>query len=211
MVLRILYALLIPSAAAPAEDYSAPVEIFWVFAVVPIVRRTKGFTLAHGAILELVNYLELKEILKPATAARGEDPSEAFREQITKPSSQDPGSRPAVARAPSGATSQLASDDSSDFVEVSPDTLLELPDASPAVVSTQGQQSAELNVATTGTGPEITIVIDDKVPGAQKRVIVIPQASAWMLEMLTGEAAAGRTLADTTTLRPVRVTANTMR
>jgi thiol-disulfide isomerase/thioredoxin len=36
-------------------------------------------------------------------------------------------------------------------------------------------------------GPEITVIIDEKTPGSQKRVIVIPRASAWLLEMLTGE------------------------
>lgn len=36
-------------------------------------------------------------------------------------------------------------------------------------------------------GPEITVIIDEKTPGSQKKVIVIPRASAWLLEMLTGE------------------------
>jgi len=34
----------------------------------------------------------------------------------------------------------------------------------------------------------VTIIIDDARPGSQRKVIVIPQASMWLLEMLTGEA-----------------------
>jgi hypothetical protein len=50
-------------------------------------------------------------------------------------------------------------------------------------------------------GPEITIMIDDKSPGSEKRVIIIPRATPWLMEMLTGEAepAANATAA----LRPV--------
>ena len=38
-------------------------------------------------------------------------------------------------------------------------------------------------------GPEVTVIIDDRQPGAQKKVIVIPRASPWLMEMLTGEKA----------------------
>ena len=52
-------------------------------------RKTKeGLYAAHGAILELVSYCELKEILKPTAASGGEDPSEMFRDQLEKPASK---------------------------------------------------------------------------------------------------------------------------
>ncbi|MCA9013052.1 MAG: trypsin-like peptidase domain-containing protein [Planctomycetaceae bacterium] len=163
----------------------------------------EGLYAAHGAILELMAYLELDEILTP-TSAEGEDPSQIFREQITKPSGNRPEAKPAVAQVPPATTSMVDAEESSDFVEVSPDALLEVPDASPATVAAAGSLSAPTPLAAPTTGPEITIVIDDKTPGSTKRVIVIPQASAWMLEMLTGETAADSTQAVTATLRPVR-------
>jgi hypothetical protein len=33
----------------------------------------------------------------------------------------------------------------------------------------------------------VTVIIDDRLPGAQKKVIVIPRASPWLMEMLTGD------------------------
>lgn len=36
-------------------------------------------------------------------------------------------------------------------------------------------------------GPEVTVVIDPKTPGGQKRIVVIPEASPWLVELLTGE------------------------
>lgn len=38
-------------------------------------------------------------------------------------------------------------------------------------------------------GPEVTVIIDDRQPGTQKKVIVIPRASPWLMEMLTGDRA----------------------
>lgn len=45
----------------------------------------------------------------------------------------------------------------------------------------------ESATATLPEGPEVTIIIDEKTPGSQKKVIVIPRASVWLMEMLTGE------------------------
>ncbi|MEY4188784.1 MAG: hypothetical protein RIT02_3818 [Planctomycetota bacterium] len=42
-------------------------------------------------------------------------------------------------------------------------------------------------VAAAAAGPEVTVIIDDRLPGAQKKVIVIPRASPWLMEMLTGD------------------------
>ncbi|MFM7868426.1 MAG: hypothetical protein ACKPHU_29775, partial [Planctomycetaceae bacterium] len=41
--------------------------------------------------------------------------------------------------------------------------------------------------APAAAGPEVTVIIDDRQPGAQKKVIVIPRASPWLMEMLTGD------------------------
>jgi len=184
-------------------------------------RKThEGLYAAHGAILELVSYCKLKDILKPAAGA-GEDPTESFVEQMTKPGTirtalADPLLRtPSVKKQPSEPTpTPLEFDDTSDFVEVSPDSLLEPPAAVRSTVSSENPPAVQPVVVTPAagqtSGPEITIVIDDKTPGSQKRVIVIPQASAWMLEMLTGETDDIKESL-TTTLRPVRATANAHR
>ncbi len=169
-------------------------------------RKThEGLYAAHGAILELVSYCELKKILKPNGATGGEDPSEMFKDQMEKPASGNPESNPAIAKVPSPTTSLSDSDKFGDFREISPDTLLERPSAAPSVTPARIQPSTQPAVASNSTGPEITIVIDDKIPGSQKKTIVIPQASAWMLEMLTGETAETASPV-TTALRPVRMT-----
>ncbi len=173
-------------------------------------RKThEGLYAAHGAILELVDYCKMKQILKSGTQGVGEDSSESFKEQMKRPTVATLATEPAVVKTPVPVASQSDSDDSSDFVEVSPDALLELPDAPVSTISTANQPSQPF-VATPTTGPQITIVIDDKTPGAEKRVIVIPQASAWMLEMLTGETDDSKESL-TTTLRPVRATAKASR
>jgi len=152
-------------------------------------RETKeGLYAAHGAILGLVSYCELNAILKPNATKGGEDPSEIFKDQLAKPSPAGSQPVPGIAKRPQPTTSQLDSGEFNEFAEVSPDALLEHPGVAPSVVPKIDRRAAPLAMASTSTGPEITITIDDKT-GSQKKTIVIPQASAWMLEMLTGETA----------------------
>ncbi|MEJ7593100.1 MAG: trypsin-like peptidase domain-containing protein [Planctomycetaceae bacterium] len=153
-------------------------------------RKTKeGLYAAHGAILELVDYCELKQILKPTAESRGEDPSQMFKDQLQNPASESPKTDKKIAQRPQPTSSQPDSEEFNEFVEVSPDALLENPVAVTSVApKTAGLLPAQ-PAAAAATGPEITITIDDKTSGSQKKTIVIPQASAWMLEMLTGETA----------------------
>ena len=59
---------------------------------------------------------------------------------------------------------------------------------SPSVTGKELPSTKPANPADTAAkGPEITVIIDEKTPGSQKKVIVIPRASQWLLEMLTGE------------------------
>ena len=151
-------------------------------------RKTKeGLYAAHGAILELVSYCELNSILKPTPASNGEDPSEMFKDQLDKPATDASKSDPKIAKKPQPTTSQFDSEEFSDFAEVSPDAMLDHPGAAPAAATEIGRRQTPALVSTSA-GPEITITIDDRT-GAQKKTIVIPQASAWMLQMLTGETA----------------------
>ena len=88
--------------------------------------------------------------------------------------------------------------------DVTPDDLLDLPKPLANVAPSRPRPTAPPLVSTTTvtTGPEVTILIDDK-SGGEPRRIVIPQASAWMLEMLTGEPTETEPTV-TSALRPVR-------
>lgn len=159
-------------------------------------RKTReGLYAAHGAIMELVSYCDLNAILKPTAAIVGEDPSEMFKDQLTKPAPDSSKFDPRIAKSPQPTTSQPDSDEFQEFVEVSPDDLLEHPGTAPVVAPKIGRRPTPPAFVSTTTGPEITITIDDKT-GAKKKTIVIPQASAWMLEMLTGETAEVATAAN---------------
>ena len=176
----------------------------------------EGLYAAHGAILELVKYCELSDILRPSAAvgntvvpaAMGEDPAESFKEQMAGPTATAPvvpaaPASPAVAQTAPPSASQFDFFDTESTASVTPDDLIELPRSVPAIAPPRARPSAPPLVSTaSATGPEVTILIDDKTGGEPKR-IVIPQASAWMLEMLTGESSDAEP-AVTSTLRPIR-------
>ncbi len=176
----------------------------------------EGLYAAHGAVLELVKYCELNDILKSAatvqgTATRfamGEDPTESFKEQLAGPAGAAPTvpaspAKPALAKTPES-TSQFDFFETDATADITPDDLLEPQKRAVDAVVGRARPSAPPLHSTTSitTGPEVTILIDDKNGGVPKR-IVIPQASAWMLEMLTGEAAEGEPTV-TSTLRPIQ-------
>ncbi|RLT11153.1 MAG: hypothetical protein DWI22_02145 [Planctomycetota bacterium] len=152
-------------------------------------RETKeGLYAAHGAILELISYCELNAILKPTAGGGGEDPSEMFKEQLEKPETKASKGDPKIVSAQPPSTRLQDSGEFQEMAEVSPDALLDSPRAAPSMAPKTGRRAIPPVMASTPTslGPEITITIDDKT-GGNKKTIVIPQASAWMLEMLTGE------------------------
>jgi len=183
-------------------------------------KSQEGLYAAHGSILELVKYCELSDILKSVTAvggtvtpiAMGEDPTESFKEQMAGPATGSTATVPAAPVAPPKplVTKTRATPSQFDFLEgestleVTPDDLLELPRPAPGVLLGRARPSAPPLVSTTSAtaGPEVTILIDDK-NGGEPRRIVIPQASSWMLEMLTGEPSEAEP-AVTSTLRPIQ-------
>ena len=177
----------------------------------------EGLYAAHGAIVELVKYCELGDILRPAVvaggtvtpAALGEDSAESFKEQmagpaVTAPSVPAAPVKPAVVKAPASSGSQFDFFDSESAAAVIPDDLLELPKSVSGVAAARDRRTAPQAVSSTSVtaGPEVTILIDDKTGGGPRR-IVIPQASAWMLEMLTGEPSETEPSV-TSTLRPIQ-------
>ena len=172
----------------------------------------EGLYAGHGAILELVNHCELQEILKPGSATTGEDPSLAFQEQLTEPADHKQESAGLDSVAPiaklQSSTDAQSPDSrgSNQFHGESPDELPEDPSATIDVTEKSPTTPARTAIPVAQNGPEITITIDDKTPGSRKKVIVIPQASAWMLEMLTGESSDDSRKSITAAMQPATVT-----
>jgi thiol-disulfide isomerase/thioredoxin len=79
--------------------------------------------------------------------------------------------------------------------------------ATDLIVDAEPEKTRVLETVTggkeTAVGPEVTIIIDNKTSGSQKKVIVIPKASPWLMEMLTGETAEGRPVAAMKVQRPL--------
>lgn len=159
--------------------------------------------MAHAPIIELVNHLKLTSILATPAPTGGEDAASSFAEMLEGGDGLN-GNEPAPVKTPTEAIVAIEEPEfdatvdagevaatEPEFVAVDEEETEELSDAplfSPSEAPRKkNSRTAEVVSATTPSGPEITIVIDDKTPGSQKRVIVIPQASAYMLELLTGE------------------------
>ena len=85
------------------------------------------------------------------------------------------------------------------LTETTPDDMLEQPNSTTPIVKTERgtvpfPEAAEppsfddLPRETVDTATEVTVLIQSKDPAIGKRMIVIPQATPWLLELLTGEA-----------------------
>ncbi len=179
-------------------------------------KQLEGLYMAHEAILGLVSHLKLQPILLKASTVGGEEAAETL-ERIAngglEPAARESGSPKPVA-VPSAGIARLeapafdesalpvssASADSANpasFSEVE-----SLPDAPPFVPGDTKLVGAQAMTGELDSGPEIRISIDDKTPGSEKRVIVIPHASPWMIELLTGETPDGTPASATAALRP---------
>ena len=172
--------------------------------------------MAHEAILGLVSHLKLQPILLKASAG-GEEAAETFAEianggfgsvnpdfgnpkPVVSPSAGIAGlAAPAFDESSSPVSSASADSASGSWSE---QETAALTDAPPFVPGGAKPRSAQPVTAAVAFGPEITILIDDKTPGAEKKVIVIPHASPWMMELLTGETPDGTPASATAALRP---------
>ena len=179
----------------------------------------EGLYMAHSPILELVKGLKLTSILATPAPTGGEDAASSFASMLDGGDGMNE-KEPAPVKTPSEAIAEIeepAFDETevgSEVETVEPEVAAaeavaeeevgELTDAplfNPAG-GKKNSRTAEVVSAKTESGPEITIVIDDKKPGSQKRVIVIPQASAYMLELLTGESDDSTSRVATAATRP---------
>ncbi len=184
----------------------------------------EGLYMAYPAILSLVQKLKLQSILM-AVPSGGDDASQMFGDlqngEIDLMNSA--GSDSAVTKASLDRSAEIeppSFDDSvsglsekSDRTNVALADTSKLSDAPPFVPggSTAKSRTADRSdTAATANEesaqPEVTIIIDDKRPGSEKRVIVIPQASPWMMKLLTGEESDTKASSLTAALRPTTST-----
>jgi thiol-disulfide isomerase/thioredoxin len=179
----------------------------------------EGLYMAHSPILELVKGLKLTSILATPASGGGEDAASSFAEMLDGGDGMDE-KEPAPVKTPSEAIAEIE-EPAFDETEVGSEVEAAEPEVAAAEVVAEEEvgeltdaplfnpaagkktsRTAEVVSTTTESGPEITIVIDDKKPGSQKRVIVIPRASAFMLELLTGESDDSTSRAATAAARP---------
>jgi len=173
-------------------------------------KRQEGLYMAHAAVLDLVKKLKLQTLLMTPPASGGEDASSSFNDllegRMTGPAKNT--TQPQVL-AESGDIEKIevpAFDHSvttdTEALSGNPGSVAETIERDARGFSPDRSNPARTVSAAARTGPEVMIVIDDKTPGSQKKVIVIPQASAWMMELLTGESIDGTPSPMTAALRP---------
>jgi thiol-disulfide isomerase/thioredoxin len=168
-------------------------------------KRHEGLYMAYEPIISLVKTLKLQSILLAPSAGDGEDAASSFADLLEN-KSDGTQRKTQVADVPAADTQpkEIAKTDVPEF-DGSEDTLGipsgptevalveeegELTDAplfNPAGDAKTVQTAEAMPVAARTGGPKVTILIDDQTPGSQTRVIVIPKASLWMMELLTGE------------------------
>ena len=131
--------------------------------------KSQGLYMAWKSVQALIQELQLERVLEGAEepSQSPADDSESLVEldaaqEDVEPLLQEPAEEEAVTAAEPAAGMALEFD--------------------PLATDTEGTE--EVAVA---AGPEVTIIIDEKTPGSQKKVIVIPRATPWLMEMLTGE------------------------
>ena len=140
--------------------------------------HAEGLYMSRGALDELLASERLKWLqdllaqqqVKIVEAEPKAEAGDEFRELLEEPFQEEPEQESAEL---DGALADFMQD--SDFpATVQPGDSAVAPEPVPAV-------------AAAAAGPEVTVIIDDRLPGAQKKVIVIPRASPWLMEMLTGD------------------------
>ena len=135
--------------------------------------RNEGLYMAHNAVMSIISHCRLQQLVEGTielqpTQSRGViTDRQTAQQDVAQQNPFDTNQPPAEA----------------------PESLL--PTSNP-----QGNAAPADAASMTALkqGPEITVVIDPKTPGGEKRVIVIPQASAWLVDMITGEGASTQDL-----------------
>jgi S1-C subfamily serine protease len=131
--------------------------------------RNEGLYMAHEAVIDILQHCQVTDIVPGGIPTKKSTADTRVAGNTANPPAQQ-GENPFADSAANGTPS-------AEFASISNAAGSGL--AAPATPTASSQ---------TG-GPEITVVIDPQTPGGQKRVVVIPQASAWLVELITGETA----------------------
>ena len=186
----------------------------------------EGLYMAHTPVVDLVRRLQMQSILLSPSATSGDDASKLFAEMRdgtsadpTQPQIADSKVDPSTTQTPQPeapifdplmadenpfkagpavAENEAAESDTAAFVPDEP-----VVDAGALTANALAEDGA-------AEGTELRIEIRDKTAGSKPRVIVIPKASPWMLELLTGETAVPIDETTTVALRPRADQAMTM-
>jgi len=149
--------------------------------------HAEGLYMSRGALDELLasdRLTWLKYLLdrqQPVKVAEAEPKAEAgdeFQELLDEPFQEQP-------------EQELAEqgDEVADILQDSDFPAVTGTEAAGAGAATDPVPAAAATAVAAAAGPEVTVIIDDRQPGTQKKVIVIPRASPWLMEMLTGDRA----------------------
>ena len=160
--------------------------------------KSEGLYMAWSAVDGLMEKLQLAGLKKSAA----EQPELKAGESVTTEADETQNIVEVSPQAPRD-TPEAAEEETLEF---DPLALNEKSEAD-AIVGDGPGKTLELDSEADGkqdaVGPEVTIIIDNKTSGSQKKVIVIPKASPWLMEMLTGETAEGRPVVAMKAKRPL--------
>jgi thiol-disulfide isomerase/thioredoxin/S1-C subfamily serine protease len=136
-----------------------------------------GLYMSHNAIMDLLKRSKM-EYVTVTRSVSGEDAAMAFQE------------------------GRSVRDGSSARPEVTADAVPANPAANPGFDVPEETSPSKPEVAVVpefednmptmaGNGTSVTVVIEPKGPGGKKRTVVIPNATPWLIELLTGESGSG--------------------
>lgn len=154
-------------------------------------KRKEGLYMSHSTVLKLVEKLKLNSILHDAlvtplvVASNGEDASEEFGKILADNSPST------VPEAPAKDVSSVEQFDSMFGRSNTHADGTNPPRKESAIVAVHDRSNDSDEPEAESMEPEVVIEIADRTHGGKKRRVVIPKASPWLLEMLTGEASDG--------------------
>ncbi len=151
--------------------------------------------MAYDPIMKLVQSLKLQSILVTPAGSVGEDAATSFQDLLAEKSPQkDNVAGPVITPSQPIAKTEPSFDElpdvTNELVQTSNEENFDSGQLSDAPLFAEPKPKPDkekLPVAISAAGPKVTILIEDNTPGAQTKVIVIREATPWMMEMLTGE------------------------
>ncbi|MEY3174087.1 MAG: hypothetical protein RLZZ436_2001 [Planctomycetota bacterium] len=146
--------------------------------------KSQGLYMAWKSVLAMLQELKLEHLLS-GSAENPETPADAAPE-VAGTDTESTGTAVAESEADLEFDPLATIPDASETSSAAEPSAPSEPSDS-AIADADSDVEADVMPAAAAGGPEVTIIIDEKTPGSQKKVIVIPRASPWLMEMLTGE------------------------